>query len=313
MLRGFVACLLVGSFLSVLAGCGGSSKKGRSDVPFRKLVARAMKEPLAEVRAKKLTKIGYDQNKAGDRRGSEKTMELAKAACEAVTDQAVRAEVFAYLAETEGKLGHRSEARPAMKSARQAAEKVEDKQARALTMAKVGRVQGTLKNSKGEPETQKAVKILETAEQLATGLKDVSAKTTTLCEVAEGYRQIGRSADATRLFNAALEVAEKIEDHRVRCDAIAAIAAKQSAVKEAAWKTFQSALQSAAKIKDVYSRIYAMADIAEKLSDAGFHAETHELLKQAEKLVEKIPEPDMQRRMLERVRTLRYTLPKPRG
>lgn len=316
MFRGLVACSLIGSFLLVLAGCGGSSKKGGSDVPFRKQVANAVKEPLAHVRAKMLIKIGYQQGKAGDRSGSEDTMRLAKAACEKVADPEVQAGVFAYLAEAEAKLGHRSEAREAVTSARQSAEKVEEKQVKAQTLARVGRALGTLKNADGEPETEEAVEILKTAEQLAAGLENVSGRTLVLCAVAGSYQRIGQPAEADRVFAAAREVAEKIEDARKRCDAIAAIAASQGEMKEkreAAEKTFESALEIAAKIEDFYSRTYAMADIAEKLSKAGFHAKTHEVLQEAEDLTQKIPEPDMQKRILERVRTLKHKLTKPRG
>ena len=81
--------------------------------------------------------------------------------------------------------------------------------------------------------------------------------------------------------------------------------------KETAGKTFELALQAAGKIEKNHSKAHAMADIAEKLSRAGFHKRTHEVLDEADLVADKIREPDLQQQTIQKVRTLMGTLPKP--
>ena len=75
-------------------------------------------------------------------------------------------------------------------------------------------------------------------------------------------------------------------------------------------KTFELALESAGKIDNPYSKVYALGDIAKKLSEAGLRTKTHEVLDQAERLAEKIPQPDMQMQALQYIRSLMGKLPK---
>jgi hypothetical protein len=53
-----------------------------------------------------------------------------------------------------------------------------------------------------------------------------------------------------------------------------------------------------------------MSEAAQKLSAAGFPAKTHEVLKQAELVAEKIPTADMQMQAIQKVRSLMGKLPK---
>jgi len=238
MLRGLIAFCLLAALALVPAGCGGGSA-GRG-LSYRQQVARAQKEPLPDVRAKKLIKIGYGQAKAKDGLGAEDTMKLAAKACEDVTDPVARAGVFSLLAEARAGIGNRSEARRALQSALAAAGQLEEVETKADTLARVAQAQGALKDTAGAAAT------LKRAQELAGQLKDVYGKTRVLGAVAAGYKEIGRQAEADRVIGAALELAETIEDKRNRSDAIAEIAQAQSKMdeKEASAETFEAALES---------------------------------------------------------------------
>ena len=72
-------------------------------------------------------------------------------------------------------------------------------------------------------------------------------------------------------------------------------------------------MQAANEIEKPFFRAYAMGEVAQRLSDAGFHRKAHEVLRQAERVAEKVPEQDMQMQALEKVRSLMGKLPNGKG
>src|SRR3990170_9095057 len=95
------------TLLLALAGCGGrSSESGKPPVSYRDQVAAAQKEPIPEVRAKKLIRIAYRQAKAQDEFGAEDTFDLAAKACRQTEDPSSRARAFALLAQAQAGLGN---------------------------------------------------------------------------------------------------------------------------------------------------------------------------------------------------------------
>lgn len=305
MLRYSVASAMFAALTLVLAGCRGDSSG--QELSYQQQVAKAQKEPLPDVRAKKLIRIAYGQAEAKDTSGAEETLRLAAKACEEVEDPPVRVGAFCLLAEVHARIGNRSQARRAVVSALAATEKVEDLETKGRALARVGRAQGALE----DPDA--ALKSLKTAEEISGQLKDPLGKTLVLNQVAASYQKIGRQAESDRLIAASLELAKSIEDDRQRCEAIAAVAAELSAMnKKEAEQTFDLALETARKIDSPQSRAYALADIAERLSAAGDHAQTHEVLNEADLAAHKIPQRDQQRLAVERVRSLMGKLPRPR-
>lgn len=305
--RSSIAFTLPVAFALVLPGCGGSSDPAGNGLSYRQQVARAQKEPLPDLRAKKLIRIAYGQAKAKDTLGAEETLRLAVEACGEIPDAAARAGAFSFAAEVLARIGNGSKARAAMADALAAAGAVEDTETKALTLARVGRAQGAMENLPA------AVESLKRAEDLVAQLEDLVGKTLVLDTLAMSYQRIGREAESDRVITTALELAKTIEDDRQRCQAIAAVAARLSTMKknQPAEQAFDLALQTAGKIDNLQSRTYALADVAEKLSKSGDHARTHKLLDEAEKLALKIPQPDQQRLAVEKIRGLMRTLPRP--
>jgi len=62
MMRFLVAFGLCADIL-VLMGCGGSSESGPPKVSYDQQIAQAKQEPAPDVRAKRLTNIGYQQGR----------------------------------------------------------------------------------------------------------------------------------------------------------------------------------------------------------------------------------------------------------
>ena len=63
-------------------------------------------------------------------------------------------------------------------------------------------------------------------------------------------------------------------------------------------------------VEKAHSRAHALADIAERLSESGYGARAHQLLDEADLAAHEIPQPDLQRQTVQRVRTLMGTLPR---
>ena len=307
MLRGLVAFSIVGVVAFVLAGCGGdSSNSGQSALSYHQQVARALKEPVPDVQAGTLMEIGAKQGKAKDLSGAEKTLELAAKACRKIQKAETRATMFARLAEKQIGIGERSAARRSFAAAREAADQIEDPESTARTLATLGATQGTLKDVAGADQTLKA------AEAKAADLKDPAGRISVLNTIAAGYQKIAQEAEVQRVLQGALATALAVEDGRNRTDAIAEVAATQAKLKRSdAAKTFDLARASARKIENPYSQAYALMEIAKKLSKAGRHTQTHEVLAEAAKVTKKIPEPDLQRETEIKVDTLISKLPRP--
>jgi hypothetical protein len=304
MLRSVLVLTVMAILGPVLAGCTDTSKPA-GERSFREQIAEAKKEPDAELRAKRLIKIGYQQWKAKDEAGAEETLRIAWEDCDSIADPAAKAGALSLMAEANSRLGDGSAARRAIAEAKQAAAKVEPAESKAQTLARVARAQG-------DADDPDAVGTLRSAEELVAKVDDLQGKTLALCAVANAYRSIQKPAECDRVLAAALNGAKSSADARKRSLAQAEVAAAQSAFDEAtAAKTFDLALESAGKIDQPYSRVYALGDIAERLSAAGFRAKAHELLNQAEQAAAKVPQADLQMQALQRTRSLMGKLPKP--
>jgi len=306
MFRCIPAILLIVTFLVVLPGCGSSKS---SDGPsFTQQVADAKQEADPDVRARSLMRIARSQAAAGDDFGAEDTLNLAAEACSQVEDAASRAGVTSILAEERARLGKPPDGRKAVRAALAAAGKIEDVQLKAGALARAARAQVATEDKDGATAT------LKRAEELAGQLQEAQSKVPVLTSVAVGYAAMDKGrAEADRVIASALALAATIEDARDRCVAFVQVAGRQTTMKQRseAEKSFDLALQAAREIESPYGRTYVFCDLAESLSEAGFHAETHKLLKEADDLASQIPEPDLQRESTQRVRTLKGQLPKP--
>jgi len=297
---------LVGILSLSLIGCGGSSDSSGSKLSAKQRAQQALKDPVPESRAKALVRIGYEQSKAKDDYGSEETLRLASKATAEIPDPAIRASVWSMLADAHQRIGNRAEARTAVQAALTAAEEVDNIESKANALARAGRTQALTGDSSG------AMKTLAEAERLAGELGDAYGEVLVLGATAASYHKIGKPQQADRVLATALQRGETIEDDLQRCQAISEVAARQHDLEiPTARETFDLAVKTAREIEKDHAKAHALADLAEKLSKAGYHRQTHEILEEADQAANKIPEPDLQRQTVERVRTLMGTLPLP--
>ncbi len=306
MRRSRAPLFLTGVVLLSLIGCGGASDSSRPKLSAKQRVDRALKDPVPESRAKALVRIGYAQWKAKDDYGSEETLRLAAKATAEISDPAIRTSVWSRLAEAHQQIGNRSQTRKAVQSALASAAEVDDTESKAKALARAGRAQGTAGDVDG------ALKTLAEAERLAGTLGDAYGEVLVLRAAAYSYHKIGKPDQADRALATALQRGKTIEDDLQRCQAIGAVAARQHSLEiPAARDTFDLAVKTGREIGKVHAKANALADLAQKLSKAGYHTQTHKILEEADQAANKIPEPDLQRQTVEKVRKLMGTLPSP--
>jgi len=306
LLHPVLVTLIVVLLTAALAGCGGSKGPSGGVMPFDQQVAQAQEEPSPELRAQKLIQIALSQAQAQDVLGAEKTLRLAEQSCREVGDPAARAAKLGRLAEAWVGMNRRYEAGEKVAAALQAAGEIDDANSRARTLARLARVQGEAESATA------AARTLQQAEELNAEISAPLERTLVLAMVAESFHEIGRATDAQRVLSAALELARSIDDQPMRCRAFLEVAAVQQAVESTAAKaTFDEAAQTARALADHYSSALLFCEIAEKLSQVGLAGRAHELLDEADRIADRIPEVDLQEQAAERVRTLKGTLPRP--
>ncbi len=293
--------------LTVPLGCGGASDSGKPQVSYTQQIQLAQKETSPDVRAKKLTEIGFGQGKAGDDYGAEETFRLAAKACDEITDPATQTRRLAVLGEAYGRLDSRSDGRRTLDRALAAADKVESVEVQADVLARIARSQ------KEVGDVEPAVKTLQKAEGLADKLDDVYGKILVLTNVAYAFGKLDNQTEVDRVLGKGLELTATMADTQQQCEAIAEIAATQFDIgrKDDATATFAKAVTVAKGIEDPRVHALTLVDVAEKLAKAKDYKQAHELLDQADLLAHKIPEPDMQRMTVEKVRTVEATVPEP--
>lgn len=303
-----IGLLLLGIGLvgAAVGGCNRGSDSG-GKLSYREQAARAQTEKDPEYRAIKLTKIGYAQGKVKDLSGADDTLRLAREACEAIPDAATRSKAWVYLAKVHNVLENRSKAREATKLALASANEIESPERKAVALAEAAEAESRAVDQAAAKAT------LDRAEKLADSIGDSQGRIISLCAVAESYWRNSKPKEADRVISSALKYAGSIDNLKKRCPALAEIAVQQAKLKQkdSAAKTFDLSLESARLIEDQYAKSYAMGELAERLSASGFRAKAHKVLVEAESEAEKIPQSDLQRLGLEKIRSLMSKLPSP--
>lgn len=289
------------------AGCGTSTStpSGRS---YDDQVAAAKAKDNPDIRAFELIRIGYQQGKkGGDALGSAKTLEAADMACSQIDDRALRADKYTLLADAYYRLGNRLEAAKALNDARTAAEAVEPAAAKPPALAAIAAVY-----SSGAQNEDEAIALFTIAEQAAEKIEDSQARALALKEVAKSLIKAKQTARGEKALAKATESARVVQDARQRGDALAQIAAVQMTMsdKAVANATLEAALESARQIESLYSRVYALTDIAEQLIDAKQKDSAGKVIGEAESLVKKIPQLDLQEQAEARVSRTKTALAK---
>jgi tetratricopeptide (TPR) repeat protein len=289
--------------LLVSGGCGESKQGGKS---LRAQAEQARKNPNPDPRARKLAQIALDQFKAGDASGTADTLAEAVHACEEIKDPISRSGTLTYVARVEARSGARAQAVSLLKQAREQADKIPSIEVRASTFAKIGRAEGSELH-----DVSAAAATLKAAEELAGQIADTKSQAVILVEVAEAYMKAGQSAETQRLLDAALKIAQSIDDPAKRAAALGEVATGQEPLLEkgAPRSAFEAASQAAREVTSDYGRVITMADIAKRLKDARRPAEAEKMLDEAKAVLPKISEVDLQKEADEKIHNVEVHSP----
>lgn len=284
----------------------GGCKEPSEPSSYQEQVVEAQKETDPEVRVRQLARIGYRQGKAKDLAGAEETFEIAWKDSQSIAEPEIRVAELALVAEAQAALDLRAAARRSVGSAIAAVADVKKAETKAVLLARLGRIQGEV-GSAGD-----GAATLKSAEALLPGIEDPQGRTLVYCAFAGAYDALDAADKRDRTFADALAFIKTIPDLKKQCLSLSDVAAKQADLEqnESAVKTFDLALESAAKIDSAFFRSYTMGEIGQRLSDAGFVKKARQVLQQAEKVAEKVPEQDMQFQALQKIRSLIGKLPR---
>jgi Tfp pilus assembly protein PilF len=147
---------------------------------------------------------------------------------------------------------------------------------------------------------------LDAAETLLEEIQDPTGRTLVQVAIIKACAATELNKQGQRVLVTALAETKSQTDAATRADAYTHLAEAQLAMKqkEAAQETLGAALESSGEIERVYKRVYTLCDIATAYSRAGDKAQAQKTLAQAEKLIAKVPEPDLQSDATEHVNKL---------
>lgn len=292
------------SWALLLPGCGSGSNTPAGPT-FKQQFDDAERIADPEARARRLLKLALDQHKGRDASGSKQTLASAVRACAGVKEPVPRCAVYVELASVQASLGNKLEAGQALKTAQAAAEGIVSPEEHARALCQIATIQGQKLQSKND-----ASDALDAAETLLEQIQDPIGRTLIQVAIIKACAAAELNKQGERVLVTGLAEAKAQTDAATRADAYTHLAGAQFAMKqkEAALETLDAAVESTAKIERAYKRIYSLCDIASAYARAGDKAQAQKLLAEAETLVEKVPEPDLQTDAREHVRGLRDKL-----
>lgn len=273
-----------------LTGCGSSSKAPAGPT-FKQQFDDAERVTDPEARARRLLELATAQHKGQDISGSKQTLAAAVRACAAVKAAVPRCAVYVELAGVQASLGNKLEAGQALKTAQESAKEITSPEEQARALCQIATIQGQKLQSKND-----ASDALDAAEDLLEKIEDPIGHSLVQVEIVKACAAAGLSKQGERVLQTGLADAKAQTDAGTRADAYTNLASAQLALnqKEAALETLAAAAESSAEIEKVYKRIFSLCSIAKAYSQAGDKAQAKKLASEAQALVEKIPEPDLQ-------------------
>jgi tetratricopeptide (TPR) repeat protein len=284
----------------LLPGCGSSSNTPAGPT-FKHQFEEAQRVANPEARARRLLKLAFDQHKGQDASGSKKTLAAAIHACSGVKEPVPRCTIYVELAGVQVSLGNKLEAGQALNTAQEAAQGITSPEEHARALCQIATIQGQKLKSKNE-----ASDALDAAETLLEEIQDPTGRTLVQVAIIKACAATELNKQGQRVLVTALAETKSQTDAATRADAYTHLAEAQLAMKqkEAAQETLGAALESSGEIERVYKRVYTLCDIATAYSRAGDKAQAQKTLAQAEKLIAKVPEPDLQSDATEHVNKL---------
>jgi len=300
-------CVLMILLLTApLAGCGGSPQSAGKAIPFEQQVAQAQQERSPQTRAEKLVQIALEQARAQDLLGAQRTLKLAEQAVREVNQPTIQAELWGRVAQAWVGMNNRYDAGERLDAALRAAEKIEEVNVRARTLARLAAIQAEADSAHSAEQT------LGQVEQLAQQVADPLERALVLSEAAASLHSLGNDEQAARVLDTAVDLARSVEDQAMRCRALSEVAAAQKATGNAAAEaTFDEAIQSARQIQEQFASALMLCEVVEKLAEVGLTARAHQVLAEAGRIADQIPQVDMQRQVSLRIDGLRRSLPPP--
>ena len=284
--------------LFLCAGCGGSNDTAAGPT-FKQQFEQAEQIADPEARARRLLKLAVEQHKGQDSSGAKQTLAAAVRACAGVKLPAPRCAIYTELAGAQAALGNKLEAGEALKTAEQAAAEIASPEEHARVLCAIATIHGQKLNSKND-----ASDALDAAETLLDQIADPLGRTLVQVAIVKACAAAELKKQGERVLVTGLAEAKEQSDPALRADAFTQLAGGQLAMgqADAALETLDAAIASTTEIERVYKRIHTLTDIASALNRAGDKAQAQKLLAQAEALVAKVPEPDLQTQAREHVR-----------
>jgi len=259
-----------------LFGCGGGGPTKKT-VSYDTAIANAEKNPNPFTRANELINIAANQKKDGDSYNGATTLKKALSAAQTIEDPNERATALSKCAESFVGMGKKSDGRKALAAAGEAAEKIEGAERQAQALATVAGLQAKL------GEVTDASATFATAEKMAQGLSDPAGKVVVLLGLAKAAHTAKLDEPAQKFLTSATSIVESIEDVRKKSDAFGDLAAVEKGLGKTAeaTKDFQRAVDLSKEITDNTSKCFALIGIARKMRESGFRAESIPVLDQA--------------------------------
>jgi hypothetical protein len=274
----------------LLPGCGGSSNTAAGPT-FKQQFEDAERITDPEGRARRMLELALAQHKGKDISGSKQTLSAAVRACAGVKAAVPRCAIYVELAGVQASLGNMLEAGQALKTAQESTTGITSPEDQARALCQIATIQGQKLQSKND-----ASDALDAAETLLEKIEDPVGRTLIQVEIIKACSAAGLSKQGDRVLVTGLADAKAQTDAGTRADTYTHLAGAQLALnqKEAALETLAAATESTAEIEKTYKRIFSLCNIAKAYVRAGDKSQAKKLAAEAEKLVEKVPEPDLQ-------------------
>ncbi len=305
--RGTIVAALVMT-LAAATGCSGGKSSGsanHSGASLQQQHVRATADTNPQSRADALTRIGYQQHRAGDNSGADTSLHEASKAAAEIEDPYRRATAEALLASAYARCSNKSEAAKTLKKAAAMVEKIPSTENKIDALSRIAAAYGADLQEPGN-----AMAKLQEAEKLADSVTDINDRLIGIAAIIRGYQKANKTADVNRLIGKAGELSEGIDDARQKAEALITFgrALVDANRKDEAISQLQAAATAASQITRLDGKVHAMTMVAEQYAYVGDLQKARTLLAEADAVAKSIPQVDLRKIAQDRVRQLSTSL-----
>ena len=306
-LRIVFVLLATGFLVLPAAGCG-AKKKGKkgSGLTIKQQLDKADTESSPDRKAAAYVKVGRSQLASSDKSGAKTSVGKAFKEVSGEGDANLFSPRLVDIAELFVAVGDKKQARKSLELATTLAAdpgKIEDPIRRAKILATAGAVYG--EKIKGLGDIKLAKEWLEKA-AVEADAAEARFRAEALAAVAMGYTKAGLGKDAAGMVGKLEEAARALEEPRAKAEAFAAAVNVQAQTgnKDEAIALLVEASTAAKSVERSESRAYALLAVAVASSAVGDNKQALSLLKEADKAADKVADPETQKTVVEKVRSM---------